>query len=106
MHLAYYRELSLFVAGVLAAECRWCLNDIEINERKTKLCVTTAVPQATQNGKRSELADIKTIPGENGGWNYTLSKFVRVCTPPLRFNIGSQVISGSSLCLGSARARR
>jgi len=42
-----------------------CLNDIEINERKTKLARGGDGGSASDSERNgSELADIKTIPGE------------------------------------------
>ncbi|KYN37151.1 hypothetical protein ALC56_08942 [Trachymyrmex septentrionalis] len=56
MHLAYYRELSLFAAGVLGR----------------------GMPAVGRNWLT--LKPFRGRGGENGGWNYALSKLARVCT--------------------------
>ncbi|KYQ46593.1 hypothetical protein ALC60_14342 [Trachymyrmex zeteki] len=97
MHLAYYRELSLFAAGVLAAECRWCLNDIEINERKTKLALRRFRKRLGTERGRNWLT-LKPFRGRMaGGITRLASSHAHVCTPPPRSNVGSRVISGSSV---------
>lgn len=58
MHLAYYRELSRAAATIRRRGIAVCSNDIEINERKTKL--------ASRARRRAILRKRKRSDGGNG----------------------------------------